>query len=78
MSYSIDDVEISLQRQGRSSKKLGLKFDYSKSLTESHRKMKNYYRHKLEEFGILKYPHSDAGSLLFNEVMIDFIYSAPF
>jgi|SRR5215208_6769337 len=48
LSYSTDDMQISLRRQGRSSKKLGLKFDYSQNLADLHREAKDYYKRLLK------------------------------
>jgi AAA15 family ATPase/GTPase len=77
LSYSTDDVKIFLRRQGRSSKKLGLKFDYSSNLAELHRKAKSHYKHLLESESV-KNPLSSMGSLIFDEILIDYIYGGSF
>lgn len=49
LSYSTEDVSVSLSRQGRSSKKLGLEFNYSQNLADLYRKAKSLYKRKLEK-----------------------------
>src|SRR6185503_4579050 len=77
LSYSTEDIKIILRRQGRSSKKLGLKFDYSRNLAELHRKAKTNYKHLLEKVKNVPESRSYRGLVAFNQVLADYIYSGP-
>lgn len=70
LSYSINDVEISLRRQGRSSKKSGLRFDYSSNLDEAHRKAKIHYKRKSKNPDSIEY----AVALLSSNIILDYMY----
>ena len=76
LSYFTDEIGIFLRRQGRSSKKLGLEFDYSQNLAELQRKAKSHYKNLLESKSIND-PRIYRGFLAFNEVLEDYIHGGP-
>jgi AAA15 family ATPase/GTPase len=75
--YRIDEVEISLSRQGQSTKKSNPQFDYSSNLAETQRKAKSNFRHGLEEPKNIKEPLGMRQYEVFRDVLRECIYNAP-
>jgi predicted ATPase len=74
--YRTDELEVSLVRQGRSSKRTKLKFDYSQSLSKARSKAKNLYKHKVEELAS-KDARRSREAEVFWEVIRECIHTAP-
>jgi predicted ATPase len=75
--YRSEELEISLSRQGRSSKKSKLKFDYSQNLASLHHKAKSIYRRRLQELKEPKEPRRNREFEIFWEVLGECVYNAP-
>lgn len=75
--YRIDEIEISLSRQGKSTKKANPLFDYSSNLAEAQRKAKSSFRHGLEEPKNIKEPIGMRQYDVLRDVLRESIYNAP-
>jgi len=76
IKYRIDDTTILISHQGRSTKKSGIKFDYSQNLVELHRKAKDRHKRKLEESKATG-GHLERELESFGEVLREYILETP-